>query len=164
MTLKSYALSVVAVVIISQIGDMLLPSGRMKNSVKVVFSVIIVLVFATPILKIAQGNSDIESLIDNIEVNSLKIDESYISYVSTARNEIYGDYVENALIGNLGVSGVKVSVTTESSDGAIAIKNVVVDLSNAVLSDNEEHINMNEVRQVVAATLSIDEARVTIIE
>ncbi len=164
MTLKSYALSVVAIVIISQIGDMLLPSGRMKNSVKVVFSVIIVLVFATPILKIAQGSSDIESLIDNIEVNSVKIDESYISYVSTSRNEIYENYVENALIGNLGVSGVKVSVTTESSDGAIAIKNVIVDLSNAVLSGNEEHINMNEVRQVVAAALSIDEEKVTIIE
>ncbi len=160
MNLKAYALTVVVVVIICQIAETLLVSGRLKSTVKTVFSLITTSIFIAPIISYFKNDFSFEQIYESSQV---EIDEGFIDYANYTRQKIYEEKVENCLK-EMGVEGGKVKVEMESVGEMVIIKKVEINLQDLVINEEIQHINKTEIAIKVASALNIESGGVVIIE
>ncbi len=136
---SQFAIKLSSLAIIITVSKMMLPEGKMKKTVNVVFSLLIILVLVTPILNLK--NVEIEK--PQIDVSVIQTDEEFLIYVLNLRVEQLEKIGESAL-NETGIDKAKVTVFYENVDGKIIIKKVAVNLANAVISDENKHINITE--------------------
>lgn len=160
MSIKGYVLSVTSVVIISQICEMLLPSGRMKSATKMVFSLITILILVTPILTFFKTVPNID--FSDIE-SDVYIDQGFVEHAQKTRQKLLEERTEQALK-SLGIMSADVDILLECENNVTQIKFVTINLQNSVILEGAEHINKTEVSQKVASALNIDIGRVKVID
>lgn len=149
-----------AVVVLSVIGEMLTPNGRMKNSVRMVFALITTLVFISPLLSLGKYEFDFGKLFDE---SYMEADTAFAEYADGVREKLVEKTVKEYLE-KKGVEGAAVDCEASASGGAVNIKNILINLSHSVITENGGHINNYELAKEVAELFKIDAGRVIVIE
>lgn len=147
----SWLLSLVGIVLISVLVDILLPSGQTNKFIKGIFSILVVFVLITPLIKLKNGNFDIGNLFSNEEV---AVDRAFINKA----NERELEYIENNIVEILAKKDIKVEkvVLITKSGNINSIDNVQVKAAKIEQSSS--------IKSIVSEILSIDKKYIIVYE
>ena len=135
----SYIISIIGVVFLGVMIDVIAPEGKMNNFIKSIFAVFLLFVMVCPIVDFFTNNK-----LSGFFNTKLNVDEEYLEQTSELRIDNY----ELLIISELekkGIYGVKVEIEGKIVGENKNIKKVMVDTSNLVLTNADEHINKYKV-------------------
>lgn len=154
MNISEWAIGILSLATLSVVSDLLL-NGRTAKFVKAIFASLTVIVIIAPIPSFLKGIG--------IDDNFSDIDYSYMQTAVSIQTETLNHGIEKYLDGQ-GVHGTQVSVTVEKED-IFAVKNVTVNLADAVIDKKYEHINKYElIAEMLSAALKISKGDVILCE
>lgn len=156
--ISSWILSIVGVVIIGVLVDLILPEGEMQKYIKAIFSIIVVVIMVSPILKIDIDKIDFNKFIYN--ETSVELNQEYINKYNNQYKENLEKIIESTLKSN-GFGGVIVKILLNLSNSDFEIEKVELDIKNLVININSPHIDKyKEMKAIVVSMLSIKEDKV----
>lgn len=161
MNLSSWVLTIVGMVVLSVIGDIILPQGKIAKTVKGVFAFITVLVIASPLPELFNGSFEVFfSLTDETHAFDEQISQTiYQMRVEQACNQI------ETTLGYRGVDNPEITIISENKDTFLAIEKIIINLDNAVIKEVDGNIIKTEtIRQVVAESVGVAEEKVVVYE
>lgn len=152
--MKAYLLTVVITSVIVALAEMILPSGKLKIVVNMVFSITILLAVVSSLGKIDEMDYQTVFNQQTQNFNGLNyINEHFDTSAEKYYNSLYNDKLkENDLI----AERVEVEICN------LQIVKVKVFLSNLVIPSENEHININVIKSYVSNLIQIDEEKVEI--
>ena len=149
--MSGWLISIVGIVFLGILFDMIYPNGKTNKLCKSIFGIITLIVMIKPIFKI-----DI-----NLE-NKNFINTSLQDDLSDVKINLLEKEIESGLIIQ-GIDGVIVEIDSNIDDNVFVVKNVYIDITNAVLLKNFENINKYEVIvNVVQKVVNIEKEKVII--
>lgn len=158
----SWLLSVVGIVLIGVLVDLILPDGEMQKYIKAIFSVIVVFVMISPVIKIDLSKIDFDKFVYN--TSSVNVNENYLKKYNNA----YKQSLEKSCVIRLEYSGflnVGVDICLNLSTTKFDIEKVNVNLKNLVINKNAVHIDKyQEIKSIIISCLGVDENKVVISE
>ena len=132
--MSEWLLSIIGVVFVGVIFDIIYPNGKTNAVCRSVFGIMAIFVIIKPVFNFVKVDHIDESYIDkNLLMN---IDESKCDYLES---KIKSDLLVQ------GIDGVGVEIEGITEDNVFEIKNVYVDVSEMVLSQDMVNINKYEV-------------------
>ena len=161
MNLSSWVLTIVGMVVLSVIGDIILPQGKIAKTVKGVFAFITVLVIASPMPELFNGSFEVfSSLTDETHA----FDEQISQTIYQMRVEQACSQIETTL-GYKGVDNPEITIISENKDTFLEIEKIIINLDNAVIKEVDGNIIKTEtIRQVVAESVGVAEEKVVVYE
>lgn len=160
--ITSWILSVVGIVIIGVLVDLILPEGEMQKYIKAVFSIFVVFVLISPVLKIDITQIDFNKFIYND--NSVNINEEYLKNYNNQYKLSLENTCETTLKSN-GYANVDVEILINLSTTKFEIEKVYLNLKNLVINSNSVHIDKyKEIKSIIISILGVDENMVVINE
>lgn len=158
MSLVSYALSVFGLIMLSTIAELMLPSGSLKKTAKIVFSLIITLTLLTPAIKLLKGG---DYDIPNIEIAQIEVDKSFEEYALylqkiNAENDI------KTLISSKNYT-FKFSVECVIDEKIKKLKTVTIKCDFSGINEKDKHIYINEIESFIASTYNLSKEDVFVI-
>ena len=139
---SAYLLSIVGVVLLSIVLDLVLSDGTTKKYIKSIMSLILIFVLVSPLPKIIKNGVNF-SFIES----SVSLDENYQNVIFEQQKNQLEKNLEK-LLADEGFKNVKVSIWADNFNG-LNINTIFVDLSNLVLSENNQHINKYEAIKIL---------------
>ncbi len=154
--MKSWILSVGAMILLTAIVSIILPKGKTSGLIKSVFALLSLLVIFKPVAALKNGS--IEFPLTFVSGGQdIIIQDNYIQYVFNKKNENNQKYCEEILSEN-GID--KAIVTIEYYVEEIAtykIQKVILNLEKSVINSDKEHIHIIETAiEEIAEYLNID--------
>ncbi len=157
MSISSWILSIAGICILSVLIDLFLPDGKSSSHIKNIFNFVIILVIIAPLPNLLQKDFD-ASLIFN--ENEIVLQEDYIYQLNRDKLTMLEKSIENKLTDN-GLLNIDISISANIFTTQMTIDAVYVDLSNLVIQDNSEHINIeNEVIEVIISFIDIEKENI----
>ena len=147
--MTAWLVSIVGIVFLSVIVDVITPEGKTNAFIKCVFSIFVLDVMISPIVKIF--NKDFQ-----IEYSEIKLQETYLESL-TGRNI---EYLENELQQKIIKEGYECFVEIRGNvwGEVVNIEKITVMLTNNVLISEDEHINNCKViTQIIKKIVEVDE-------
>ena len=135
----SYIISIIGVVFLGVMIDVIAPEGKMNNFIKSIFAVFLLFVMVCPIVNLFTNNR-----LSGFFNTKLNVDEEYLEQTSELRIDNYELLIVSELE-KKGIYGVKVEIEGKIVGENKNIKKVMVDTSNLVLTNADEHINKYKV-------------------
>ena len=153
MSLSSWVLSIAVICILSVLIDLFLPQGVMSEHVKTVFNFIIILVFIMPIPNLFESQKDSLTFFNT---TTIEIQEDFIYQLNRDKLTMLENKIEDTLEKNK-ILNIDISLSANIFEVQMQIEAVYVDLSNLVIENNEQHINIkNEVVKVISSFIEIN--------
>lgn len=150
-----YILSVVGVVVLSVVLDMILINGSMAKYIKSIMGFILIFVIASPIPKILKNKIDLSFF----SQTSFEINEDYYEVIKNQQQKILVESLEKELSQN-GFKNVHIQIWADFENNTLKINYIFVDLSDLVISNNNEHINKYEaIKTLLIEKTGIEEER-----
>ena len=154
--MKNWVLSIGITIIVISILTIILPSNKLGKLTKGIFSLIIILVIIQPIISFSNNNYQI----GDIEYSEIIIQNDFIDYVNFTKIENLKQKC-NQILKNYEIEGATVDILYENTNYTLIIEKCVINLSNAVINSNEEHIYIiKETKNLISELLLIDESKV----
>lgn len=117
---------------------MLMPEGRTKKTVKLVFQLFLIVSIISPIFSFS---------IENLELfnneTDFKVDDNFVYIINNERVTLLEEECENALFKE-GLEQIEVKINVDYNSSNLLIKNVVINLENLRISTDNEHINITD--------------------
>ncbi len=159
-SMNQWLYSIVVSVIITTIISIILPEGRLRQSIQCVFSIVLILIIVNPILKASKNQS---LFFSNDFVVDENISNDYLNYVYEIKSNSLSKECEN-LLSEIGISGAEIQINYSiEKDFSFSIKLVNVNLSNAVISSNKEHIVViEEAKTLLSNKLNLNKDKVNV--
>lgn len=159
--MKEWLLSVFSVVLIVSLICILLPKGKLSKFAKPFISLIIIMIILTPILSV---NEYFEKFIDVRDV-SVEIDTEFLQYITISKIDLYTENCIKIAQKN-GINGSEILIEyIDNNDSTVLITGVSVNLKNAVITSESEHIViLQRLKKELSEYLVIDETGVKIYE
>lgn len=151
--MKEWLLSICVVILLTAVISLILPEGRIGAYIKSFFSIIVVLVVVSPIMKIKDLNYNFS---DVVNIDNVIYQEDFLRFVNKEKiKSLESDCVK--LIDKCGVKNSKVNIDyLVNSEYLYSIEKVKIFLDNAVIKSDKEHINIiEEISNAVAERLNI---------
>lgn len=142
-TLSAWILSIAGVVLLSVLVELILPAGSMNKYIKGIFAFIIMFVILSPIPKLLNQNIDISSWFDS---QTIKVDEDYLQQLNYDKMIKLQSDIESE-ISSYGYNNVNIYISSDIFDNTFSVKSVTVDLTELVITENAEHINIVKIKQ-----------------
>lgn len=160
--MKKWILSLGIVVIIVAIISLILPEGKLGKYIKSICSLIVILAVLQPLLNLKQIEVNFNTLING---NDATIQVDFINYISGAKIKEYEKNC-NLLAENVGLEYIETVIEYSINDDAkIVIKKVNLNLKDAVIISDKEHIDIiEEVIDAVAKYLNVNKEIVVVYE
>lgn len=160
--MKKWILSLGIVVIIVAIISLILPEGKLGKYIKGICSLIVILAVLQPLLNLKQIEINFNTLING---NEATIQVDFINYISGAKIKEYEKNC-NLLAENVGLEYIETVIEYSINDDAkIVIKKVNLNLKDAVIISDKEHIDIiEEVIDAVAKYLNVNKEIVVVYE
>lgn len=158
--MQEWVLSIGAVVILTAVAGFIIPEGKLGKYVKSIFSVIILLVITKPFLSFDANNFD--SIFDTIH-KDMVLQQDFIEYVFSEKTDaLEGTTVK--LIEESGVFNADVKIIHFITENYVyRIKKVEINLKNAVIKTDKEHIDIiEEIEKKVSEYLSLEKSQINI--
>ncbi len=144
--MKEWLISIVGIVFLGVLVDIISPNGKTNHIIKCVFSLFVLIVIVTPVLKIFKKDWNIETNIQGDWIESVK--EQRIS----ALEEKVGKHLYEK-----GIACV-VEIEAEDVGNCINIGQVNIYISKSVLNNMDEHINKyKHITDLVKEVVEVDE-------
>ncbi len=159
--MKEWLLSVFTAVLIVSVIFIILPQGKLSKFVKPFVSMIVILIVLSPVINV-DGNFGVDF---DSESASVEIDTEFLNYIAKAKIDFYTENCIKTAQKN-GINGSEILIEYNAAiDGAIIITGVSVNLKNAVISSESEHIViLQKLKRELSEYLGIDETGVKIYE
>lgn len=160
MIMQGWVLSIGAVVILTTVAGFIIPEGKLGKYVKSVFSVIVLLVVVNPFLSF--DANDFDSLFDAAEKNVV-LQQDFIDYVFSKKTAALENETVK-IIEETGVFAADVKIIHFTTENYVySIKKVEINLKNAVIKTDKEHIDIiEEIEKKVSEYLSLDKSQINI--
>ncbi len=157
MGLSGWVMSIAGICVLGVLVDLILPNGQTKKYIKGVFAFIVVFVIIAPLPNLLNKEF---SLSDIFEEDAVVIQEDFIYDINRDRLETMQNMVEADLAEN-GVSNVQIIINANVFTEKMQIDAVFVDLSQVVINENQEHIDINElVISSILKYVSVDRSNI----
>lgn len=157
--ISSWIMAIVGVSVLGVLVDLVMPNGQTKKYIKGIFAFIVVLVIISPLPNLMNKNFSID---DIFEEDAIVIQEDFVYQVNRDRLET----LENMIVADLkeqGIGNITVNISANVFTNKMKIEAVFVDLSQVVINQNLEHIDINElVAKSVLKYVSIDKNNIVI--
>lgn len=159
--MKEWLLSVFTAVLIVSVICIILPQGRLSKFVKPFVSMIVIIIILSPIINL---NEDFESIM-NFKTVAVETDTEFLNYIAKSKIDVYTENCKKTAQKN-GINGSEILIEYNVEyDGAINIIWVSVNLQNAVITSENEHIViLQRLKKDLSEYLGIDETGVKIYE
>lgn len=160
--MKSWLLSVCIVILLTSVLGLIVPEGKMGNYVKSFFSILVLIVIVSPVIKLINSDFAIGELVD---ANSIYIKEDYLSFINDKKiTSLKSDCEE--ILNKYGIYNAEIDVEYFiTEDYIFSIKKVNIFLDNAVINSDSEHINIIEsVKEAVSVLFNIEKDAVILYE
>ena len=132
--MNGWLLSIIGVVFMGVLFDIIYPNGKTNAVCRSIFGIIAIFVMMKPVFNFIKFDNVADNFIDKNLL--LSFDESKCDYLES---KIKSDLLSQ------GVDGVNVEIDGITEDNVFEIKNVYVDISEIVLSEDMMNINKYEV-------------------
>ena len=150
--MNSWLLSIVGIVFLCVLFDIVYPNGKTNTLCKSIFGIFSVFVMISPLVKI-----DFDNAIESTVVNEILIENINKAKDENERLKIIELLKEN------GIDGVNVEIVSILNYNVYEIKNIYVDTTNLVLTENITNINKYEViANKIAEIVDIDLERIIV--
>lgn len=159
--MKDWLISIGLLVLLISLLTIILPDGKVGKYVKSIFSILVLLTVLKPLINIKNSSFDI-NFFDN--ETTVYYQEDYLYYFYEKQKK---SIEENCikLIQDEGIKSATVNVEYVIDDLSFKVTNVKINLSNAVINSNKEHIFVIEdVKQSLINYLNVDEKQLVIYE
>ena len=140
MNISSWIMAVAGICILGVLVDLVLPGGQTKKYIKGIFAFIVVFVIISPIPSLLNKEFSVD---DIFEEDAIVIQEDFIYQINSDRLE----NIENMIKLDLkeqGISNVELIISANIFTNEMVVDAVFVDLSQVVLNEKLEHIDINE--------------------
>lgn len=157
MNLFKYLTTAAAISLITAVTQMILPDGKMKKTIKVVFQLILIVCLVKPLFN---GVDDF-----NLEFNKSEIALDYSAINSIFENKI--DLLENdceKALEKEGILGVKITILKGNDENIFTIEKVIVNFDNLRITAENEHIDITRKTVILLCELLSVNEEVIIIE
>jgi len=147
--MTKWLLSIVGVAFLSVMLDIIYPNGKTNAFCKSMFAIMAVCVMISPLMTIKNKDISVDLLDENIAatINSSKINGLTLQIENNLRND--------------GIEGVSVEIDSIVSNNELQIENILIDVSEIVLTENLTNINKYEViSQSVLKIVDIENERI----
>ena len=156
--LSSWVLSIAGICILSVLIDLFLPSGQISSHIKTVFNFIIIFVIIAPIPKFIKNYQVYYSSF--INTSEIELQEDYIYQLNRDKLTALENEIKNG-IKSRGILNVDIAISADIFVKAMEINGIFVDLTNAVIEKNEQHIDIKkEVEEVILTKVNIEKEKI----
>lgn len=162
--MKTWLLSVGAMILLTALITLILPNGRTNKLIRSVFALLTLLVIVQPLVSLKTGEAEI--VIPSItNDNEIYLQEDFLGYIIEKRNE-NKEKECGKILSEKGINGafVEIGYITDGK-ASYEIKKVTVNLTESVIFPDKEHIDIIEViRTEIADYLKTDKEVIYIYE
>lgn len=157
--MSNYVLSILGIVVIGIIIDVVIPSGNINKYIKSVFSIFVVSVIISPIVKFISNKNGIK-----IDYNNYELDAGLVEYIFEKRVDNEEIKIETYLEDE-GFKEVDININFSINNNEIEYISCQVNLKNLVISADKQHINKYEfIKEVVKDFTNLTEEEIVIDE
>ncbi len=156
----NWVLSIGSTVIITSVIMIILPSGKLSTIIKSIFSLVVLLVVISPIIKITKVDFEIENLFFGEEIT---VQDDFLHFIGESKIKAYKDNCRQILV-NMGVEDALFDIDyLITDDYFIDVQRIMVDLRNSVIKSDKAHIDIiGDVKEAFSEYFSIDVGRIEI--
>lgn len=158
MNVKSYALTVFAVIILSTIAQFVLPSGRTKKITKTVLSLAIATVVLSPVINMIGGGNGIEL---SYQEQTFVIDDDFVDYVDYLATASACKEIEEKLLSS-GFGKKLVSVDCAIDNSTKQLKSVWIKLDMTGINEKDEHTYISEITDFILTEFDLEKGDVIV--
>lgn len=137
--ISAWIMSVAGISVLSVLVDLIMPNGQTKKYIKGIFAFVIILVIISPLPSLINKRFSI----DDIFQEEISIQNEYIYEINRKKIEkIEKDILKD--LENEGVRNLELNINANIFTYDLQIDTIFVDLSQVVINENLQHININE--------------------
>ena len=157
--MKEWIFSIIVSVLITTIISIICPDGRLGQIIKCIFSIVLVLIVIKPVLNTNRG----AFFIDNDFMIEKEISKDYLIYVYDVKSKSLSIECEELLSEN-NIKNSNVTIKYSIDDNyEFNVQIVSVNLSQAVISSNREHIVViEEIKTILSQKLNVNKDKVNV--
>lgn len=133
--ISGYVLTILGVVLMFIVIELILPNGKTVKYIRSILGMVLIFVIVLPIAKLK--NLDLNNIINN--QYSYELNYDYLYSVHLKQTEELKNNL-NKLLKDKGIINAEIIITIEKQSAEFIINQIYVDLSQAVISQNDEHI------------------------
>ncbi len=161
--MKEWLLCVAAVAVLIVLLEVLLSEGNTKKYIQGVIRLLLIMVILLPIVKLVKKDIAYTDFLPENAYEEEITDKSFLSKIYATRYKTVELKIQN-LIKDKGINGALVSIDIYyGASYTTEISCVRVDLSNAVITDTESNIFINDIIiQAVQDHLIVDKEKIII--
>lgn len=162
--MTTWIMSIVGAICLTTLIDVLMDDGETKKFIKGISSIIVFAVIISPLPKLLNDNYDLgESLRQSEEVSYNKSD--YYDFLYDIKLKEYSSVTLRcqSSLEESGISGVIITPHLSYGD-KIEITEITVNLTNVVITENAENINIKElILKKVSTFFGVEESAIVIV-
>lgn len=159
--LSIYLMSIMGVVLLFVVIELILPSGSVSKYIRSILGIFLIFVVVSPLGKLKSLSFDGILYGNSAEY---QLDYGYLYRMHLEKAENLANEVQQ-LLTSKGIEGAVVLVDVKKDVLDMQINNIFVDLSQTVISQNNEHIiNYATLKKLIADYVHIEEDKVVINE
>ena len=136
--MKGYILSILGIVIAGIFIDIIVPDGTINKYIKSIFSIFVVAVLISPLIKFL-SNKDIYTL----HYDDYQINEKLIGYINNQTIKSIENKIKNTLEQE-GFSGIDINLNYSTNNNEIIINFCEINLKNLSITSDKQNINKYE--------------------
>ena len=136
--MSGYILSILGIVLLGVIIDVIVPSGSINKYIKSVFSIFVVAVIISPVIKFISNKNGIKLNYSNYEM-----DKKLIEYIFEKRTENEENKIEKYLQEE-GFDKVDININFSINNNELEYISCEINLTKLVISADKQHINKYE--------------------
>lgn len=157
--MSSYVLSILGVVLLGIIIDVIIPSGNINKYIKSIFSIFIIAVIISPVVKFISNKNDFKLDYDNYQIDQELVEYIYKKRVNNEQTKIE-EYFTNE-----GFCNIDIIINFSIKNNEIEYISCDVNLQNLVISADKQHINKYEfIKSVICDYTNLTEEEILIYE
>ena len=142
--MTGYILSILGIIVAGVFIDIIVPSGTINKYIKGIYSIFVVAVIVSPLIKILNKSHDLK-----ITYKEYSVNEHLLDYIYTLRVESLETNIENELRDE-GFVNVDIKLNFSIENDELNYASCEIDLKKLVISSDKQHINKYEfIREVV---------------
>lgn len=154
-SMKTWVLSIVIIVFSISVISLIFPTGKLGKFIKAIFSFVLIFVVLKPAVEIKNFDYNIEDVFNK---NEVVIQNLYLEYINDKKIEVYRNNCIK-LMEKSGVYNANIDFEYEIDKyGKFVFKIVSLNLENAVINSDKEHIVIIEtVKSEIKRYLNLNE-------
>lgn len=141
--MSGYILSILGIVIAGIFIDIIVPTGGINKYIKSIYSIFVVAVILSPVIKFFAKSKDL-----TINYKDYEINEKLMNYIHKKQVEETEIKIETDLDSN-GFSNIDIVITFSVKNNELIYNSCLVNLKNMVIDKKNQHINKYEFIQEI---------------